>query len=241
MNRHRFKMRVSISKHAIGYFRGMIHKAFLFDLNGTMIDDMEFHARAWYHILVNELGAKLTWEEVKKEMYGKNEELLVRIFGEDYFTKERMKQLSLEKEKSYQKEFEPHLKIINGLDGFLAKAYQLEIPMAIGSAAIQFNIDFVLDGLNLRDYFKVLVSAEDVAISKPHPETFTKGADALKVAYNNCIVFEDSPKGVEAALEAGMQAVVIITYHAVAEFSHLPNVLMFVDDYTDEQLNQLFI
>ena len=42
-------------------------KAFLFDLNGTIIDDMEFHARAWYQILVNQLGAKLSWEEVKKE------------------------------------------------------------------------------------------------------------------------------------------------------------------------------
>ena len=64
-----------------------MQKAFLFDLNGTIIDDMEFHARAWYNILVNQLGANLTWEEVKKEMYGKNEELLIRIFGKDHFTK----------------------------------------------------------------------------------------------------------------------------------------------------------
>ena len=42
--------------------------AFLFDLNGTIIDDMEFHARAWYEILVNQLGARLTWEEVKKDL-----------------------------------------------------------------------------------------------------------------------------------------------------------------------------
>jgi beta-phosphoglucomutase len=216
-------------------------KAFLFDLNGTIIDDMEFHACAWYNILVNQLGAKLTWEEVKKEMYGKNEELLIRIFGKDHFTKEQMRKMSFEKECDYQKEFTPHLKLIEGLDIFLEKAYQQQIPMAIGSAAIMFNIDYILDGLNLRHYFKTIISADDVVISKPHPETFTKCADGLQVKYENCIVFEDSPKGVEAALKAGMKAVVIKTYHTVDEFAHLPNVLMYVDDYTDKRLEELFM
>ena len=76
--------------------------------------------------------------------------------------------------------------------------------------------------------------------SKPNPEVFLKCADELGVPYENCIVFEDSPKGVEAALNAGMKAVVIKTYHEEHEFSHLDNVLLFVDDYSDEQLNSLF-
>lgn len=214
-------------------------KAFLFDLNGTIIDDMEFHARAWYQILVNQLGAKLSWEEVKKEMYGKNEELLIRIFGKDHFTKAQMLEMSFEKERGYQKEFTPHLKLIKGLDLFFANAQKAEIPMAIGSAAILFNIDFVLDGLNLRHYFSTIVSADDVAISKPDPETFVKCANGLKVPYQDCIVFEDSPKGVESALKAGMKAVVIKTYHQVHEFDHLPNVLFFIDDYTDIRLHSL--
>jgi beta-phosphoglucomutase len=214
-------------------------KAFLFDLNGTIIDDMEFHARAWYQILVNQLGAKLSWEEVKKEMYGKNEELLIRIFGKDHFTKAQMLEMSFEKERGYQKEFTPHLKLIKGLDVFFANAQKAEIPMAIGSAAILFNIDFVLDGLNLRHYFSTIVSADDVAISKPDPETFIKCANGLKAPYQDCIVFEDSPKGVESALKAGMKAVVIKTYHQVHEFDHLPNVLFFIDDYTDIRLHSL--
>ncbi len=216
-------------------------KAFLFDLNGTIIDDMEFHARAWHNILVNQLGAKLTWDQVKKEMYGKNEELLVRIFGKDHFTKEQMHEMSIEKERGYQKEFFSHLKLINGLDNFFEKANQQQIPMAIGSAAIMFNIDYILDNLHLRHYFKTIVSAEDVEISKPNPETFTKCADGLHADYANCIVFEDSPKGVEAALNAGMQSVVIKTYHTEEEFAHLPNVLMFINDYTDPQLDGLFL
>jgi len=216
-----------------------MQKAFLFDLNGTIIDDMEFHARAWYNILVNQLGANLTWEEVKKEMYGKNEELLIRIFGKHNFTKAQMVEMSFEKERGYQKEFTPHLKLINGLDQFFEKAHAAKIPMAIGSAAIMFNIDYILDGLHLRNYFSTIVSADDVVTSKPDPETFLKCADGVQIPYENCIVFEDSPKGVESALRAGMKAVVIKTYHEVHEFDHLPNVLFFIDDYTDERLNTL--
>ena len=216
-------------------------KAFLFDLNGTIIDDMEFHEKAWYNVLVNDLGAKLTQEEVKKEMYGKNIELLERIFGKDYFTAKEMHKISVDKEVVYQQEFTPHLKLVNGLDTFLEKAHAQGIPMAIGSAAIMFNIDYILDGLQLHKYFDAVISADDVQISKPHPETFIKCADALKVDYKNCIVFEDAPKGVEAALHAGMQAVVIKTYHKEADFAHLPNVLYFVDDYTDERLQELLV
>ena len=74
-------------------------KAFIFDLNGTMINDMDYHVKGWFHILNDDLGAGLSWDEVKSHMYGKNEELLIRIFGKDRFTKEERKELSLEKER----------------------------------------------------------------------------------------------------------------------------------------------
>jgi len=84
------------------------------------------------------------------------------------------------------------------------------------------------------------VSADDVLVSKPDPETFTKCADLLGVPYGDCIVFEDAPKGVEAARAAGMKAVVITTYHGPEHFAHLDNILLFIEDYTDERLNSLF-
>ncbi|MBO9202717.1 MULTISPECIES: HAD family hydrolase [Niastella] len=207
-------------------------KAFLFDMNGTMIDDMQFHLKAWYHILNDDLGANLGWEETKSHMYGKNSELLIRIFGEDRFSPEEMERLSIEKEKRYQQEFKPHLKLIPGLQQFLEKAHALHIPMAIGSAAIPFNIDFVLDNLNIRHYFKAIVSADDVATSKPHPETFLKCAQLLGVDPASCLVFEDAPKGVEAAQNAGMPAVVLTTMHEQEEFAVYNNIITYTKDYT---------
>jgi HAD superfamily hydrolase (TIGR01509 family) len=214
-------------------------KAFIFDLNGTMINDMEYHTRAWRYLLNNELGGNFTWDEVKQQMYGKNPEVLVRMFGPDRFTMDEMVALSYEKEKRYQQEFFNELALLPGLTGFLEAAYQKGIPMAIGSAAIPFNIDYVLDNLNIRHYFKAIVSADDVVLSKPHPETYLKVAEKLDINPADCLVFEDVPKGAEAALNAGMKAVVLTTTHQPDEFTYLPNVLHFSNDFTGSFFDDL--
>jgi beta-phosphoglucomutase-like phosphatase (HAD superfamily) len=118
----------------------------------------------------------------------------------------------------------------------LEKAHQAGIKMAIGSAAIPFNINFILDNLNLRKYFPVIVSADDVTKSKPDPETFTKGADILGVGYHKCLVFEDAPKGVEAAKNAGMQALALTTLHTPDEFHITDNIIRFMKDYKGLEL-----
>ncbi len=213
--------------------------AFLFDLNGTMIDDMDFHNRAWHTVLTRDLGATISMEETKRQMYGKNNELLDRVFGPGKFTEEEMTEITRRKESIYQEEFRPHLKLIAGLDQFLEKAHERHIPMAIGSAAIPFNIDFVLDNLDIRAYFPVVVSADDVVISKPDPETFVKGAQLLGVDPTRCIVFEDNPKGVQAAGAGGMDCVVILTMHPKEDFEGLDNIRVFIEDYTDPFLETL--
>ena len=209
------------------------YKAFLFDLNGTMIDDMSYHLEVWYDMVVNKLGAALTRDEVKNQLYGKNQDLLVRVFGKDHFTEDEMDKISLEKEMNYQRLYRPHLDLLPGLFSFLEKAKKSEIRMAIGSAAIPFNINFVLDNLRLNQYFDAIVSADDVEHSKPHPETFLKAANDLNVAPSSCLVFEDAPKGVEAAENAGMKAIVLTTTHDQSDFKQYKNILHFVKNYTE--------
>ena len=214
-------------------------KAFIFDLNGTMINDMAYHVDAWYNILNNELGAGLDRQAVKKEMYGKNEELLIRVFGPRHFTPAQMADISMEKERRYQQAYRPHLELINGLPAFLERAREKGRLMAIGSAAITFNIDFVLDNLRIRSYFSSIVSADNVKHSKPDPETYLQAAAALGVEPSSCLVFEDAPKGVEAAANAGMDCVVLTTMHTKDEFSAYSNILAFIADYTDPVLDTL--
>jgi len=207
------------------------YKAFLFDLNGTMIDDMHYHVKAWHRIF-NKLGASISMEEMKGHSYGKNPEVIERVMP-GRFTAEEKKVMSIEKEKQYQEEFRPHLALIKGLDTFLQKTSAAGIKMAIGSAAITMNIDFVLDGLNIRHYFDAIVSADDVIKSKPDPETYLKCAAQLNVAPEECLVFEDVPKGTESAMRAGMDCVVITTMHEEDEFDPA-NVLWVIKDYDND-------
>ena len=78
-----------------------------------MIDDMHYHIKAWHRIL-NELGASITMEKMKEECYGKNAELLERMFP-GRFSMEEKNHMSIEKEKRYQNEFRPQLALISGL------------------------------------------------------------------------------------------------------------------------------
>ncbi len=212
--------------------------AFIFDMNGTIIDDMPWHITIWNQ-LFNEYGANHTLEQSKEELYGKNSEILERIFP-GKFTDAEKDALEVEKEKRYQQLYRNEMKLIQGLDNFLAKTFQENIAIGLGTAAIRFNVDFIMDGLDIRRYFKAIVAAEDVTISKPHPETFLKCASQLHIPPADCIVFEDSPKGVETAANAGMQCVVITTMHKKEEFENYNNILFIIEDYTDERLYDLF-
>lgn len=209
-------------------------KAFLFDLNGTMINDMHYHVKAWHGIL-NQLGATISLEEMKQQCYGKNHELLERIFP-GRFSQDEKNELSWKKEEQYRKDFFPELRLLPGLHEFIQKAHAAGIKLVIGSAAIMPNIDFVLDGTDIRRYFEVIVSADNVANSKPHPETFLSCAQQLNISPQQCLVFEDAPAGVRSAANAGMEAVVITGHHAVEEFEGMDNIIQFITDYNELSL-----
>jgi beta-phosphoglucomutase family hydrolase len=219
--------------------QGMNNKHFfLFDLNGTMVDDMDYHITAWHQVF-NDWEAAISWEKMKEECYGKNEEIVERIFP-GRFSDEQVKQMSLQKEERYKLNYKPHLALLPGLEQFLAEAHVQEIEMAIGSAAIMSNIDFVVDNLELRPYFSVIVSADEVQQSKPAPETYLSCAEKLGALSEQCIVFEDSTKGVQSALNAGMKCVALTTLHEEAEFEEYSNILLIIKDYTDKRLEELF-
>lgn len=210
------------------------YKAFLFDLNGTMIHDMPYHVNAW-HRVIQTLGGTLSISEMKDQCYGKGEEMLERIFPGKYSKEERIN-ISEAKEAKYRLDFLPNLKLIQGLDELLTHANQHQIKLGIGSAANNLNIDFVVDNLNLRSLIQAIISGDMVSESKPHPETFLKCAELLAVPVKQCLVFEDTPKGVACAENAGMDVVVLTTTHPKSDFEYFRNIIHFADDYKDIEL-----
>jgi beta-phosphoglucomutase len=215
------------------------YKAFIFDLNGTMIDDMHYHEMAWHDVFVNQLKAPLTLEQVRHQLYGRADEIFARVFGAGRFSKEDIDSITDQKENRYREDFLPHLKLIDGLDTFLNTTKSNGIALAIGTAAPTLNVDFVIDNLNLEEFFPVIIGPDDVTECKPHPEVFLKAANQLGISPEDCVVFEDSPKGIEAAARAGMKAIGITSYHTADELKSA-NLLFTIDDYTSQNLNQLF-
>jgi beta-phosphoglucomutase-like phosphatase (HAD superfamily) len=213
------------------------YSGFIFDMNGTMINDMEYHIRVWRDVVIR-LGGSISIDEMKAQCYGKNSEMLERIFPARFTDAEKLA-LESEKEALYRKEYAPFLVPIGGLPAFLQKASENGIRMGLGTAGIRLNADFVLDGLGIRSYFSSLVCSEDVRRSKPDPETFLLCAEKMGLPPEKCVVFEDSPRGVETAANAGMHCVVITSMHTADEFRSFGNILFFIDDYSDPQLGRL--
>jgi beta-phosphoglucomutase len=204
---------------------------FIFDMDGTMIDNMRFHTEAWTRLLA-ESTLEVDVEEFLRRSSGKpTHELLEEMFGEQMPETERRK-FAERKEILYRDIYRPHLKAIPGLARFLEESQQQGIPLALASSARQRNIEFVLRGLGMEGIFQTVISAADVKRGKPDPEMFLTAAAQLQREPKDCIVFEDALAGIEAARLAGMRTVVITTLLSEAEALSFPHVLRALQDYT---------
>ncbi len=206
-------------------------KAIIFDMDGTMIDNMMVHHRAWQQQLLLE-GYSYSLSEIIEHFHGKNLEIIERMFGDKYNDEQRL-EFSNKKEQLYRELFRPDLKLIEGLNDLLSIAYENDIPMAIGTAAQYANVNMVLDELNIRNYFDVIVADIDVENGKPNPEVFLKVAEKLGVKPENCLVFEDSPVGAKTAENADMKAIILTTTHKEKEFQNYKTVVKCINDYTE--------
>ena len=93
--------------------------------------------------------------------------------------------------------------------------------MAVATAAPNANVEFILDGLDIRKYFDAVTTAADIANGKPDPEIFLTSAAKLGAEPENCIVFEDAINGFEAAKRAKMVAIGITTVNSAEEMFKL--------------------
>jgi beta-phosphoglucomutase len=207
-----------------------MYSAFLFDMDGTMIDNMMAHHRAWQLTLRN-YGLDLELDYIHRELHGKNEEILRRLFAESRSEAE-IQQIAWEKEYTYRKTFIHELKPIEGLLPFLARCQAAGLKLGIGTAAPPANVNFVLDNVyGLAGYFSSVVNAAMVQRGKPDPQVYELLAQQLDVPLEECLIFEDSPTGVEAARRAGCKAVVVTSTHGPEEFLGFEHVVQMVRGY----------
>ncbi len=191
-------------------------RALLFDMNGVVVDDMGFHERAWM-AMAERHGRALTRDEFRRQMSGRrNRDNLRHLFGES-LTDEQMRTYQAEKEGAYRDSFRPYLAALPGLVALLEASRDAGVHVALATSAPVENIDFVLDGLDLRRWFEVVVGEAEVRKAKPDPEIYLTAAARLRVPPAECVAFEDSLAGVASAVAAKMPVVGVTTTHSADE------------------------
>jgi beta-phosphoglucomutase len=202
----------------------------LFDLDGTLVNNMMVHHRAWQQKL-RELGLDYPIERVKEEIHGINVEILDRLFGDQYGPEE-LQRFADEKEASYRELFAADFQenIVAGVQDFIHEAYREDVPMAIATASPEKNATFAMQHLGITKQIPHLVHSGMVAKGKPDPEVFQLAADRIDVPLADCLIFEDSVTGARAANNAGCPVVIITTTHQREEFEGL-EVAAFREDF----------
>lgn len=206
-------------------------RAFVFDMDGTLVDNMRFHTEAWGQMLA-ENDVKMNAHDFLVKTAGKtNREIMPTVFGD--ISDERIAELGERKETLYRELFLEHRKTVAGAMDFLEAAQKLGVKMAVATAAPVGNVEFILDGLNLRRFFQAVTTAADITNGKPDPEIFLKSAEKLGVAPQNCLVFEDAIGGFEAARRAGMRSIGIATVNSIDEILKLDSVVEAHKDFVN--------
>ncbi len=211
--------------------------AFIFDMDGTLVDNMHYHDLAWQATL-KEFGLDLPFDVVMKKAYGINIEALERFFG---YTPDAafLAEFSDKKESLYRKIYTPYLKLITGVKELLEAAKSENIPMAIATGSAWQNTNLLVDTLDIRKYFKTIVTAEQITHGKPNPESFLEAAERLNVSPNNCMVFEDVPNGALAAQNAGMDCIFITTTYPAFLAGSISSVVHCMNNYTKLSVSEI--
>jgi len=185
--------------------------ALIFDMDGVLIDSNPLHREAWAAFNLR-YGLETT-EAMQEQMYGKRNDEIVRNFFGAELPAEEVEARGAAKERLYREMLADGIEqfLVAGVRDFLER--HQKSPMALATNAEPLNVDFVLDRAGLRKYFRAVVDGHQVERPKPFPDIYLRAAERLGAKPRECVVFEDSHSGVEAAREAGMQVIGLCTTH----------------------------
>ncbi len=186
--------------------------ALIWDMDGTMVDTREAHWLAWKEVLTAE-KYDLNRETFLKTFGQRNDAILRNLLGEALSDAEVVR-IGDAKEEAFREVLKVEgVKLLPGAAHIINLAETNGWPQAVVSSAPRKNITAILEALNCVDTFAVLVCAEDVRQGKPHPEGCIAAALKLGVSPSNCIVLEDAPAGLDAARNAGMACIGVLSTH----------------------------
>jgi beta-phosphoglucomutase family hydrolase len=176
---------------------------YIFDLDGTLVDTMPLHYRAWNRAM-QQAGLK---EELSEDLFyslgGMPTRKVAAVFAEHYGLVVDVDKVFHEKEALFM-ELKAEMKLIEAVVAFAQDAVKRGKPVSVASGGPRDIVHTTLQLMGLASLFPVVVTPEDVAHGKPAPDMFLLAAEKMGVAPERCLVFEDAQPGIKAAEAAGM-------------------------------------
>jgi beta-phosphoglucomutase family hydrolase len=180
-------------------------RAVIFDMDGVIVESEHIHIEAEQQTLLKH-GVRISAEELHAYT-GTTAEFMFRELIKKYRLNTTFEKIFNEKEGILFRLLEEETKPTKGVIKLLKKLKQKGIKLAIASSSHRKLIEYILRRLDVGWLFDFVVSAEDIAHSKPNPEIFLRSALGLKVQPVECLVVEDAKLGIEAAKKAGMKVI----------------------------------
>lgn len=186
--------------------------AVLWDLDGTLIDSLDYHWQAWQETVAKE-GYTLSKERFVAS-FGQRSETAIYNYCSNDLSLDEARRIVDAKQQRYRELVREHgVVLLPGASEWLQQLKSLGWRQALATSASILDAEVILAVTNLTDLFDAVVGAESVQKSKPDPEVFLFAAHKLGVPTHRCIVVEDSPVGIQAAQAAQMQAIGVLTSH----------------------------
>ncbi|MGH6627107.1 MAG: HAD family hydrolase [Burkholderiaceae bacterium] len=213
-------------------------QALIFDMDGTMIDSMPWHAKAWVEF-TRRHRISIDVADLLRRTTGRTGAECMRELFQRELPQAQCQALIDEKEAIYRELFAPRFTEVAGFRRFAALARQQGLKIGVGTAGDRHNIAFAFSHLSMQPRPQAVVGGDEGLPGKPEPAIFLEAARRLQTSAAACIVFEDAPLGIEAARRAGMRAVAVCTSHSAQELAG-SHVVASVRDY-NELLNSNFL
>ena len=215
-------------------------KGLIFDMDGTLVDNLAYHFLAFEEYTKRE-GFTLL-EPVSLKINGMHSnDIFPLLLGDEVVAKYGLDRLNREKEEVYRDMYRSKIAPIAGLMELLQAAKKAGVKCAIGSSGCRENVEMIVEGLGIADLIDGSISGSDVTHGKPHPEIFIKAYEALGLKAEECVVVEDAVNGIVAGVAAGCKCIAVTTTASAETLSEAGASMCFADysTVTIEQINEL--
>jgi HAD superfamily hydrolase (TIGR01509 family) len=183
-------------------------KAVIFDIDGTLIDSVDLHARAWQEIFLR-YGVKTDFQKVRDQI-GKGGDKLMKVFLANDQIENQGKEIQAEREKLFMRKYLPQVKPFPRLRELFEKLREDDLKIALASSAKDEELQAYKKLTGIEPFLAKATSSDDVAGSKPDPDIFRSARKKLGIDPEEVIAVGDTRYDVESAGKAGMSTIGVL-------------------------------